>query len=130
QSLANRLIVLGYYFSSHREARRSGALPLPLFEGEAAKQLGERLTHASGYGANIAPLQQAARSSGFFNPFMGSDIDADGVIRALPLLAGYGGGVYESMAVAVLREYLGDATLEVSEADDTLLLEGLRGRVR
>ncbi|MBN9425275.1 MAG: adenylate/guanylate cyclase domain-containing protein, partial [Burkholderiales bacterium] len=85
------------------------------------------VTHANGYGANLPELQRAVRTSGFFNPFLGGGIDSDGVIRALPLLAGLGGNVYESLALAVLRQYLGEATLTVH--DDRLMVEGERGLV-
>ncbi|MBN9462355.1 MAG: adenylate/guanylate cyclase domain-containing protein [Burkholderiales bacterium] len=126
-ALAERPVVLGYYFSSDRGGRTSGALPAPVYQGEAASELAARLTHANGFGANLAGLQRAARGSGFFNPFLGAGLDPDGVIRALPLLAGYRDGVYESLAVAVLREYLGNATLAVRS--DTFVLDGARGRV-
>ncbi|RPH63538.1 MAG: adenylate/guanylate cyclase domain-containing protein [Burkholderiales bacterium] len=126
-ALADRPVVLGYYFSSDRQGRSSGALPVPLFDGEAARELAPRLTHANGFGANLEPLQRAARASGFFNPFMGGGLDPDGVIRALPLLAGYQGAVYESLAVAVMREYLGNASVAVRS--DTLVLDGARARV-
>jgi len=127
QALADRPVVLGYYFSSDREGRTSGALPEPLYRGDAAGELAPRLTHANGFGANLAPLQRAARASGFFNPFLGGGLDPDGVIRALPLLASYGGAVYESLALAVLREYLGNAAVTVR--DDALVLAGGRGGV-
>ncbi|MBW7925559.1 MAG: adenylate/guanylate cyclase domain-containing protein [Burkholderiaceae bacterium] len=130
RALADRPVVLGYYFTSNRGAQASGALPMPLFEGEAAKELRSQLTHADGYGANLAPLQQAARASGFFNPFLGGDIDPDGVIRALPLLATHGGAVYESLAVAVLRQYLGNGSVEVDPRADTMIVAGERARVQ
>ncbi|MCC7059269.1 MAG: adenylate/guanylate cyclase domain-containing protein [Burkholderiaceae bacterium] len=126
-AIAQRPIVLGYYFSSEREGRTSGALPAPLYEGEAASALDRRVTHARGYGANLAGLQRAARASGFFNPFLGAGLDPDGVIRALPLLAAYRGSVYESLAVAVLREYLGNASVTVRR--DRFELDGQRDRV-
>ncbi len=128
RALADRPVVLGYYFTSNRGAQASGALPTPLFEGEAATELAPRLTHADGYGANLAPLQHAARASGFFNPFLGGDVDPDGVIRALPLLASYGDAVYESLAVAVLRQYLRNGTVEVDRRSDTLIVAGERAR--
>ena len=127
QALADRPVVLGYYFTSDREGRTSGALPAPLYDGDAARELAPRVTHANGFGANLGELQRAARSSGFFNPFLGGGLDPDGVIRALPLLAGYRGAVYDSLAVAVMREYLGNASLAVQ--GDRLALDGTRGRV-
>ncbi|HEY0878381.1 MAG TPA: CHASE2 domain-containing protein, partial [Zeimonas sp.] len=129
RALADRPVVLGYYFTSNRGARASGSLPPPLFGGEVVAGFRSRLTHATGYGANLAPLQTAARASGFFNPFLGADVDPDGVIRALPLLASYGEGVYDSLAVAVLRQYLGNASVEVDPRVDTMAIVGERGRV-
>jgi len=129
RALADRPVVLGYYFTSNRGAQKSGSLPTPLFEGDAAKELWRQVTHAKGYGSNIAPLQQAARASGFFNPFLGADVDPDGVIRALPLLASYGDGVYESLAVAVLRQYLGNGAVRVDPRADTMIITGERARV-
>ncbi|MDT3679564.1 MAG: adenylate/guanylate cyclase domain-containing protein [Burkholderiaceae bacterium] len=130
RALADRPVVLGYYFTSNRGAQASGALPTPLFEGDAAKELRSHVTHADGYGANLAPLQHAARASGFFNPFLGADVDPDGVIRALPLLASHGDGVYESLAVAVLRQYLGNGSVEVDPRADTMVIAGERARVQ
>ena len=127
RALAARPVVLGYYFSSDRDGRTSGALPAPLYDGEAARELAPRLTHANGFGANLGEFQRAARGAGFFNPFLGSGLDPDGVIRALPLLVGYRGAVYDSLAVAVLREYLGDAALALR--GDALALDGSRGQV-
>lgn len=130
RAIAGRPVVLGYYLTSNRGGRSSGALPAPLFAGEAVHdELRARLTHADGYGANLAPLQHAARASGFFNPFLGGDIDPDGVIRALPLLASYGDDVYESLAVAVLREYLGNGSVGVDSRADTVAIAGTRGRI-
>ncbi len=127
RALAGRPVVLGYYFSSDRDGRTSGALPAPLYDGEAARELAPRLTHANGFGANLGEFQRAARGAGFFNPFLGGGLDPDGVIRALPLLVGYRGAVYDSLAIAVLREYLGDAALALR--GDALALDGSRGRV-
>ncbi|MGD9941706.1 MAG: CHASE2 domain-containing protein [Burkholderiaceae bacterium] len=126
-ALEGRPVVLGYYLSSDRDGRTSGALPEPVFSGDTARELAPLVTHASGFGANLPELQQAARGSGFFNPFLGGGLDPDGVIRALPLLATFGDGVYESLAVAVLRQYLGDAT--VTARPDRLVLDGRRGAV-
>ena len=95
RALAARPVVLGYYFSSDRDGRTSGALPAPLYDGEAARELAPRLTHANGFGANLGEFQRAARGAGFFNPFLGGGLDPDGVIRALPLLVGYRGAVYD-----------------------------------
>ncbi len=65
------------------------------------------VTSWNGYGANVVPLARVARAAGFFNPV----VDRDGVVRSLPLLAEYKGQLYESLAVATLRIYFGNAPL-------------------
>ncbi len=123
EALASRPVVLGYYFSSDRGGLRSGRLPPPVYSADAFSATGLRVTDWNGYGANAPVLQQAARRAGFFNPM----IDADGVVRALPLLAHHAGQVYESLGVAMLREYLGDAGMALH--GDRLELIGRTGSV-
>ncbi len=122
-AIASRPVALGYYFTSDRGGRTSGALPQAVMRAESLPH-GVRPLSWDGYGASIEPLQRAARGAGFFNPV----IDPDGVVRALPLLGEYRGGLYESLSVAVLRQYLGGAALGVTQ--DHLVLQGSRGTVR
>ena len=124
QRLRDRPVVLGYYFTSDRGGRTSGALPPPVLSSQALAGLGIGITAWDGYGANLVSLQDAAAGGGFFNPL----IDGDGTVRALPLLAEFRGGLYESFAVAVLRQWLGSATLQLSA--DALSLRGERGSLR
>ncbi len=98
-------VVLGYYFSSDRDGRRSGALPQPL----APLTPPAGMLHWSGYGGNIAPLTNAARQAGFFNAVA----DPDGKLRAAPLVAAFDGGLYESLTLAMLRIGHGDAPLRL-----------------
>ena len=122
--LRNRPVVLGYYFTSDRGALTSGQLPTPVMEASLLAGLGHQVTSWGGYGANLPVLQRAAAGGGFFNPI----IDADGVVRALPLLAEHQGQLYESFSVAVLRRYLGNASLAL--AGEQLTLRGERATVR
>ena len=115
-SLAGRPVVLGYYFTSDRGGRRSGRLPAPVYRGADLDALGYRITDWDGYGANIAALQSAVVASGFFNPY----VDRDGVVRQLPLFAQHDGEVYESIDLALLRAYLGNAPLELARDGVTL----------
>ncbi|MBS0501867.1 MAG: adenylate/guanylate cyclase domain-containing protein [Burkholderiaceae bacterium] len=103
RALAGAPVVLGYYFSSERDARRTGQLPAPL----AGQTPWPRLLHWSGYGANLAVLTHAAAAGGFFNAVT----DSDGVVRSVPLVAGFDGALYESMSLAMLRLGLGGAAL-------------------
>lgn len=107
RSLEKRPVVMGYYFTSDRDGRKSGALPAPVLDRAA---LGGRRIDASiwnGYGANIAPLAKAAPVAGFFNAIS----ESDGVIRSIPLLADYEGRYYESLSLAVFRTLLGLPTV-------------------
>ncbi len=123
RAIGNAPVVLGYYFTSDRGGRTSGLLPEPVMRSDALPPDLRPLSW-DGYGAPIAPLQRAARGAGFFNPV----IDPDGVVRALPLLGEYRGGLYESLSVGVLREYLGAAAIGV--VGDDLVIKGTRGTVR
>jgi adenylate cyclase len=103
EAIRGRPVVLGYYFSSDEGRRTIGTLPPPVFAaGELAAQ-GLRALHWDGYGANLAKMTEAARASGFYN----AQVDADGIVRSLPLLSAYEGHLYESLALAVLRVYHG-----------------------
>ena len=99
-------VALGYYFSSDRDARRSGALPRPLARLDAPPP---GLLRWDGYGGNIAPLTAAAPRAGFFN----SVADPDGKVRAVPLVAAFDGWLYESLALATLRLGLGNPPLRL-----------------
>ncbi len=91
-------IVLGYYFNLDSSVR-SGVLPLPtILKDEAKDRFGE-IVKATGYGANIATLSDAAIAAGHFNPI----VDKDGLIRRVPLLLDYEGELYESLALATFR---------------------------
>jgi adenylate cyclase len=107
-------VVLGYYFSSEAGARKTGVLP-PAF-GPSKLAPGARVTHWTGYGANLAQLGQAAIAQGFFNPIP----DSDGVVRSLPLLAEYEGKLYESLALSTLKLYLNVERM-VLTADELIL---------
>ncbi|MFT3802231.1 MAG: adenylate/guanylate cyclase domain-containing protein [Burkholderiaceae bacterium] len=116
--------VLGYYLSSDRGGRVNGKLPPPVVDSRTVAELGLAITDWSGFGANLPPLQAAAKGAGFFNPI----IDPDGVVRRLPLLGRFGDKVYESFALAVLREYVGAPAMALSA--DAIELRGQRGRAR
>lgn len=124
RALADRPVVLGYYFTSDRGGLASGQLPEPVYDGQDLRSLGYHTTRWDGYGANIATLQAPAHGSGFFNPY----VDPDGVVRQLPLFAEYKGQVYESIDIAILRTYLGNAPLELTA--DGVTLHGASGKVR
>ncbi|MDP2416891.1 MAG: adenylate/guanylate cyclase domain-containing protein [Hydrogenophaga sp.] len=108
RSLQGRPVVLGYYFTSDRDGRTSGVLPEPVIQPEALQGRSPPATRWDGYGANIAPLVQAAPRAGFFNAVTSSD----GVVRSLPLLAEHQGRYYESLSLAMFRLLLGSPRVE------------------
>ncbi len=117
-SIRNRNIVLGYYFKSHRqqgEEEKTGALPMPITRMD--EQWTQRLpiNKAIGYGANIALLQEATPSGGYFdNPF----VDADGVFRRVPLVQHYDNYLYPSLALATTRAALSNPDIELAVISD------------
>jgi adenylate cyclase len=65
QSLKNRRVVLGFYFSS--KGMSSGQLPAPLPASDWGA-INDRLMTGTSVGANLAVLQTAARSGGILSP--------------------------------------------------------------
>jgi adenylate cyclase len=114
RSLTGAPVALGYYFSSELGAVSTGMLPSAVWPASVLADRRLSVTTWNGYGANVVPLARVARAAGFFNPV----VDRDGVVRSLPLLAEYKGQLYESLAVATLRIYFGNAPL-------TLRAEGM-----
>ncbi|MCD8515605.1 MAG: adenylate/guanylate cyclase domain-containing protein [Burkholderiaceae bacterium] len=104
QALANRPVILGYYFTSDRTALRSGTLPAPVIDPALTGDRPFRATQWNGYGSNIERLASAAPRAGYFNPI----IDADGIVRSLPLLAEHDGRYYESLSLAMFRHIMGE----------------------
>ena len=99
-ALQGRPAVLGYYLTSDRQGRRSGALPAPIATLLAAQDT-PALMLWDGCGASVAKLASAA-PQGFFNAL----VDSDGIVRSVPLVAAVDGGWRESLALAVVRQYL------------------------
>jgi adenylate cyclase len=128
-ALKNSPVVLGYYFTSDRNAQKTGQLPPPLVpSGSTNMQMAA--TEWNGYGSNLARFSEAAAGSGFFNAV----IAANGVVRALPALARYNGELYESLALATWRVAYGKDSVTFSPRKDlgsagAPVLESLRLRL-
>jgi adenylate cyclase len=102
QSLQHKNVVLSYYFTSDRQARTSGSLPLPVITQKSLLNAPFRTTVWDGFGSSIDTIAAAAPHAGFFNAIA----DDDGVVRSIPLLASYKGDYYESLALALYRATL------------------------
>jgi adenylate cyclase len=101
QALIQRNVVLGYYFTNDRQGRRVGSLPAAAFDAVLLQDRPIGLTRWNGYASNLALLAQAAPQAGFFN----STPDADGLVRSVPLVAQFEKSHYESLALAMFRQY-------------------------
>ena len=99
QSLIDKKVVLGYYFTSDRGARTSGILPTPVVTSDDMQGRQFHATLWDGFGSNIQKIASAAPRAGFFNAVA----DIDGVVRTIPLLAQYQNQYYESLALAMYR---------------------------
>jgi adenylate cyclase len=116
--MKGRAVILGYYFTSPiagATARTSGALPAPVFPPHMFDGLNVPSVSASGYGANLQELQQAAAGAGHFTPWP----DFDGITRRIPMLIEYRGAYYEALSLAVARAALGiDGVVPVIPSKD------------
>jgi adenylate cyclase len=109
RSIKARQVVLGYYFSDFEgdKVRTNGVLPPPVFAPADMTGAKSSFVKMTGYGANLAELQQMTPVAGHFNPF----VDPDGVCRRIPALIEYKGNYYEPLSVAVVRTLLGSPPL-------------------
>ena len=117
RELKGRNVILGYYFKtdSNLESENiSGKLPPPACDLAQAEEQGIKPRVTTGYGANLKQLQDAAAGGGHFVP----NVDADGIIRSVPLLMAYQGKCYESLSMAVLRSLLGSPQIKVVRGND------------
>lgn len=119
QTLKGRPVVLGYYFSREHHAKHRGVLPAPTFPPGLFAGRDHSFLSWGGYGANLPELQAAAAGAGHFNPI----IDADGSSRRVPLLVEYQGAYYESLSLAVIRQWLGATRMIPGFPDEGIHLE-------
>lgn len=133
ESISNKPVILGYYFdaqSSGKETLQTGVLPKAALSKNDFKGHSVTVPIAIGYGANLEEFQNHAAGGGHFNP----TIDGDGVIRRVPMYYEFDGEYYESLSLAMARQYFGGETvvpvfeeeLVDFESSDYLGLEWLR----
>ncbi|MCP4595089.1 CHASE2 domain-containing protein [Neptuniibacter sp.] len=113
ESLANRRIVLGYYFDhdQRREKGGIGLLPTPILTSGSFNPEHINAAKAQAYTANLTGLQSAALTAGFFNA--SPLVDRDGVFRRISLLQNYDGNLYESLSLAVARLALRETSVKL-----------------
>ena len=132
-ALKGRPVALGFYFTRAQTPVAKGRLPdAPLLPFAAFPAGHSYATSWNGFGASLPPLAEAAPAAGFLNTLV--DVNEDGAIRAVPLIARFMGqgaaqGYYESLGLAVYRLSQGlPAVLPAfaSGGDDIPRLESLR----
>ncbi len=114
--------VLGFSFGRTEDTDMSN-LPTPVAEIEEGSPFSLRAEALLQPVANIPLLQEAAAGSGFFS----IQPDADGVIRHVSTLMRYQNFLYPSLALEVVRQYLGAPPLELQavDVDGELVLENI-----
>jgi adenylate cyclase len=129
-SVKDRRIALGFYFrqGEKREADVGNLPPPPPTQTKGAfdaSLIGA--TVAIGFTANLPQLQANSMAAGYFD--LSSLLDADGVIRRLPLLQVYDGTLYETLGLAVARLASRAATIKLDYVDgekSALALENIK----
>ena len=107
ESLKDRPVLLGYYFSDRGDGLNSGALPDPILPSGTFRGRNIAFASFNSFGANLPRFQQSALGAGHFNPLP----DFDGLNRRVPMLVEYKGAYYESLSLAIVRTLLGSPKL-------------------
>ncbi|WP_460842248.1 CHASE2 domain-containing protein [Noviherbaspirillum agri] len=118
RAIEGRPVVLSYFMSNQAP---KGLPPPPAF---TVDDLGGRQLDAlswKAYDANLPQLQRVARAGGYMN----TEVDADGLLRSVPLLGQVGTGYYESLSLATARVALGATAVRpvFFDADEALMSE-------
>ena len=108
KSIENRPVVLAFSFLSSGDSAKKGALPDPVFSLREIPITLVSSLQRSGFTANLESLQKKAAGGGHINPI----VDADGIIRRVPMLVQYGDRYYESISLAVMRILSGGLPLK------------------
>jgi adenylate cyclase len=123
RAMKGRPVVLGYYLSNEKNAKRIAAIPEPVLPKGTFQGRKIDFTSWYGYGGNLAEFQDHAASAGHFNPLP----DPDGVIRRIPMIVEFDGAYYESLSLAMVRTILGFPKVEPGYAPDRFLQRGYTG---
>jgi len=106
-TLSKGNVVLGYQFLFEDDPNPDNCLLHPLHVsklGPLREEDGSAVfINARGVSCNLKMLSHAAGASGFFN----ISLDADGILRRVPLVIEYKGRFYPSLALATLMRSLG-----------------------
>ncbi len=96
--------ILGFVFNLENNSTNNlPPLQNAIFSQVGLNEFNNYMIKAKGYTTNIPLLQQSAYSSGSFNMIP----DSDGVVRYVPLVFSYEGGIYPSLTLEMFRAMLG-----------------------
>jgi adenylate cyclase len=124
RALADRNVVLGYYFTADRAGHGVGTLPAPAFAASALQGRPVSSSRWDGYNAPLPKFMDAAASAGFIN----SVPDKDGIVRSVPLIGNYGVEYFEPLSLAMYRVYTG-ATVQPETATGRFFRQALQSVV-
>jgi len=113
EKIKQRKVVLGFYLTNQKDHNASGLLPSSVFPPGSFKNSLVGFTSWNGYGANLPELQSAALSAGHFNPL----VDADGVVRRVPMLVESNGAYYPSLSLAMVQALLNGPPIKLGYAE-------------
>ncbi len=110
-AVATTPTVLGYTFDfDGREIHKNKEAPkVPVTFVKINKGEHEFILEADGVITNIPVIQNASRTSGFFN----ATPDSDGVIRSVPLVLTYDSNIYSSLALELARMAFQEDSIDI-----------------
>ncbi len=123
RAIKGRPVVLGYYFSSEKGAKRIQSIAPPVLPKGTFAGRNVGFTSWIGYGGNLDALTQSAVSAGHFNPLL----DIDGIVRRVPLIVELDGAYYEALSLAMVRVMLGHPKVEAGFAAKGVMQKGYAG---
>ena len=110
-------VVLAFAGNNERKGLENltlGVLPQPSFTQETFGNRSFASLTIDGFSGNLQIFQDNAAATGHILP----DIDADGLLRRVPMFIQYKSGYYDSLSIAVYRTFLDNEALKVSMRDD------------
>ena len=111
-SFKDRLIILGYSFLLPGDKDQKGILPPEVLTTAQIPMTVADPQVRQGFTGNLALLQTNATDGGHVNPI----VDADGIIRRIPMLVLHDGKYYESLGLASARALLGSLPIKTLDA--------------
>ena len=108
KSFKDRAVVLGFSFLTVGNTGSKGVLPAPILTTDQLPLSLVSPMIRQGYTGNLEILQNTAADAGHLNPI----VDADGILRKVPMLVLDDGKYYESLSLASARVLLGGLPLD------------------